>query len=334
VGGRDIVGKPIRDALPELAGQGLCDLLDEVYHTGSPFIGNEYPLMLDTRDNGTLTECFFNFVYQPIREADGSVSGIYVHAVNVTELVRARREAEAAGAVAASANRAKSEFLAAMSHELRTPLNAIGGHAQLLEMGVHGPLTDPQRDAIRRIERSEQHLLSLINDVLNFAKLEAGRVEYDVRTLPLAELVGSVLEMLETQLNAKQLRCALRIASDLAVRGDEEKVRQIMLNLVSNAIKFTAAGGTITIDSASRLGAPPGVVFVRVSDTGIGIPREKGSAIFDPFVQLHPVLGSPREGTGLGLAISRDLARGMGGDIRVRSEEGRGSVFTVSLLRA
>ncbi|MEP6991429.1 MAG: ATP-binding protein, partial [bacterium] len=266
--------------------------------------------------------------------ADGSRSGIFVHGVDVTTHVRARVEAEAARADAEAANRAKSDFLAAMSHELRTPLNAIAGHAQLMDLGVHGPITDAQRDALARIVRSEQHLLSLINDVLNFAKLEAGRIEYQVRDLALSEIVNAVASMIDPQMMAKHLAFTSWVPADLRVRADEEKLRQILLNLLSNAIKFTEPGGRITVDTPSRADMPDGVIYLRVADSGIGIVRDKQDVIFDPFVQVHRNLTRSTEGTGLGLAISRDLARGMGGDLRVRSTEGTGSMFTLSLPEA
>ena len=256
-------------------------------------------------------------------------------------LEEARREADDARQVAEDANSAKSEFLTAMSHELRTPLNAIAGYAQLLEMGVHGPLTDEQREALNRIQRSESHLLALINDVLNFAKLEAGRVVYDVADVRLADVAGEVVSMIEPQAEAKGLAIEVRVPPGLVARADREKVSQILLNLLSNAVKFTEAGGRITIDAPSAIGTAgdserdgSAMVFVRVSDTGCGIAREKQDAIFEPFVQLRRNLSTMAEGTGLGLAISRDLARGMGGDLRVRSVEGEGAAFTVTLPAA
>ncbi|HEV2178811.1 MAG TPA: HAMP domain-containing sensor histidine kinase, partial [Gemmatimonadaceae bacterium] len=256
----------------------------------------------------------------------------------------ARAEAEAAQSAAQLANRSKSAFLAAMSHELRTPLNAIAGHAQLMELGVHGALTDAQRDALARIQRSEQHLLALINDVLNFAKLEAGRVEYAFQDVRLTDCVSEVLAMVEPQIGAKGIGVDVDVARDLVVRADPDKVGQVLLNLLSNAVKFTGAGGHVHIDAPRRASPHPhadgtdhdslaGVIFLRVSDTGVGVPREKQSVIFEPFIQLQRNLKRPTEGTGLGLAISRDLARGMGGDLRVRSTVGRGSRFTVTLRR-
>ena len=333
IGNRDVIGKPIRQALPELEGQDVFGLLDEVYATGTPFVGTEFRVMLDHLGDGVPRERFFNFVYQPIREADGSVSGTFVHAMDVTDLVHARQEAEVARAAAEDANRAKSEFLAAMSHELRTPLNAIAGYAQLLEVGVHGHLNEPQQNALRRIQRSEQHLLSLINDVLNFAKLEAGHVEYEIESVSLSILATEVMQMVEPQLQAKGLSFELNVSAAAVAHADRDKVRQILLNLLSNAVKFTARGGHVTLASSRRDDAPADTVSLSVSDSGIGIPRDKQESIFDPFVQVHRNLTRVTEGTGLGLAISRDLARGMGGNLRVESEEGKGSTFILTLPR-
>ncbi|HYD52972.1 MAG TPA: CHASE domain-containing protein [Gemmatimonadaceae bacterium] len=243
-------------------------------------------------------------------------------------LARARRSAELAREEAVEANRAKSAFLAAMSHELRTPLNAIGGYVELLEMGLGGPVTEQQAQYLGRMRRSQQHLLSLINDVLNFAKLEAGRVEYDITEVRLADVVAEVVPMIEPQLARKGLAWQVQVPDRVVAHADREKVRQVLINLLSNAVKFTERG-SVTVD------APPcddgAMVCVRVTDTGVGVAAEKQAAMFDPFVQVHRRLTHTVEGTGLGLAISRDLARAMGGDLVVESEEGRGAAFTLLL---
>ena len=241
-----------------------------------------------------------------------------------------RMEAEAARGEAEAASRAKSEFLAVMSHELRTPLNAIDGYAELLELGVRGPITDSQRDDIRRIRRSQKHLLALINDVLNFVRLEAGTVRYHIHTFRLADAIHDVEDVTAPQLHAKRLRFVRNCDDDIRVRADRDKVDQILVNLMTNAIKFTDPDGEIAIE-CERQGA---LVALRVRDTGRGIPNEKLSAIFEPFVQIARSAGAPSEGVGLGLAISRDLSRAMGGDIVVESAVGKGSVFTLTLPAA
>jgi signal transduction histidine kinase len=253
---------------------------------------------------------------------------------SAVERARAEAALREAKSVAEAANRAKSDFLAAMSHEFRTPLNAIAGHAQLLEMGLHGEVNAAQREALARIQRSEANLLALVNDVLNFAKLEAGRLEYDIQDVPLADVVADAFAVIEPQLAAKGIAYQVAIESGVTARADREKLGQILLNLFSNAVKFTGAGGIVVVDLGERDGSPPGFILLRVTDTGIGIPREKQEAVFDPFVQVHRKLTHTTEGTGLGLAISRDLARGMGGNLRVRSRMGEGSTFTLALPRA
>ena len=258
---------------------------------------------------------------------------------DVTERRRADEErerllgdAQAARAEAEAANRAKAEFLASMSHELRTPLNAIGGYVELLDMGIHGPLRDPQRAAIGRITANQRHLLALINDILSFARLEAGRMEFDLGPLPVAEMLSSVESLVAPQAEARGVAYTVETCApaELAMQGDAERVRQILLNLVGNAIKFTPAGGWVILSCH----ADGEWVYARVRDNGPGIPPEEQERIFDPFQQVGRRLNQPREGVGLGLAISRDLARGMAGDLTVCSTPGEGSTFILRLPRA
>jgi PAS domain S-box-containing protein len=240
------------------------------------------------------------------------------------ELERRSIEAE-------SANRAKSEFLAAMSHELRTPLNAIGGYTQLLQMQLSGPLTPEQSEQLERIQKSQQHLMGIINDILNFSRIEAGQVSYDIGPVPVHEVISSVVPMVAPQARLRNLRLEIGdCRPDLVARADRAKLEQILLNLLSNAVKFTVDGGAIDV----LCGGDNERVSMAVRDTGIGIPADQFEAIFAPFVQVGRGLASPKEGTGLGLAISRDLARAMQGDLAVVSREGAGSTFTVTLPRA
>jgi len=229
------------------------------------------------------------------------------------------------------ANRTKTEFLAAMSHELRTPLNAIAGYVQLLMLGVRGPLTDEQAIDLGRIQRSQQHLLSLINDILNFSRLEAGAVTYEIGSVPLGTVLEAATSMISLQATAKQITLTLEpCPPTMRALADDSKLEQVLLNLLSNAVKFTQRGGHVSI----RCEAADDHVLTRVQDDGPGIPADRLADIFEPFVQLDRALGNPREGVGLGLAISRDLARGMQGDLTVESIPGKGSTFTVSLKRA
>ena len=246
------------------------------------------------------------------------------------ELLERTEEAERLRAEAQEANQAKSTFLAVMSHELRTPLNAIAGYVQIMEMGIHGPITEAQREDLARIASSQSHLLRLINDVLNLAQVEAGRVEYTIEELTVATMVGAILPMIEPQMQNKQLDLTTEIPSCLVARADREKVEQILLNLLGNAVKFTPAGGRVRVE-ATLSDHSPERLLLQVTDTGIGVPGEKLESIFEPFVQVDSSRTRGSEGSGLGLAISRDLARGMGGDLTAASTPGVGSTFTLTL---
>jgi signal transduction histidine kinase len=237
-------------------------------------------------------------------------------------------EARKAWAAADAANRSKAEFLTVMSHELRTPLNSIGGYVDLLEMELRGPLTDAQKSDLGRIKRSQHHLLGIINDILNFTRLEATEVKFDIIDVPLRALIGDLDAVVSSLARAKShaYRCSSPPATVYA-RADADKLRQIMINLLSNAVKFTPEGGRIRL-SCTLLEKS---VSINVEDNGPGIPHDKQEAVFQPFVQLDQGLTRTTDGTGLGLAISRGLARGMGGDVTVRSEAGVGSVFTVTV---
>jgi signal transduction histidine kinase/FixJ family two-component response regulator len=230
---------------------------------------------------------------------------------------------------AEEANKAKSAFLANMSHELRTPLNAIGGYADLLVAGIRGPISDVQRGDIERIKRSQHHLLSLINDILNFAKLEAGRVRFDFRDVQLQTALTQIEALVGPQLQQKGISYEHTCQSEVRVNIDPERLQQILLNLLSNAIKFTPSGGKVTV-SCHALAE---TVNVCVTDTGVGIPQDKLEQIFEPFVQLDRGQTPSNAGTGLGLAISRDLARAMGGELTASSKLEEGSTFTLSLPR-
>ncbi|MFL5509379.1 MAG: PAS domain-containing sensor histidine kinase [Gemmatimonadaceae bacterium] len=472
VGNRDIIGKPVAEALPEVRHQGFIELLDNVYETGAPYVGRETAVALARSPEQPPEEVYLDFVYQPLIDGAGARVGIVAHGSNVTEAVKARREVERLlhaseqaradseasearyrflansipvqvwtatpeGALdyvsdrtaaslgrtpeevvgegwlnvlhpddvaptierwtqslktgdpyevefrlwdagrkayrwhlgrasaqrdekgriirwfgtntdieeskrteedlrrltdeALEANRAKSDFLAAMSHDLRTPLNAIGGYAQLIEMGVRGPITDAQKADLERIQRSKSHLDRLVSDVLSFAKLGAGRIELRCEAIKLKPLLGSVVDMIRPQLAEKKLNLApLAVDPELRITADLDKTQQILVNLLANALKFTPPGGTIA------LGVAPGDadIAISVSDTGIGIPEEDLERIFEPFAQAKRALVESDAGVGLGLAISRQLARAMGGDLKVTSAVGRGSTFTLTVPRA
>jgi PAS domain S-box-containing protein len=280
------------------------------------------------------TRFWADVVITALRDEHGELVGF----AKVTRDLTDRREAELRSIEAArraaqaeAANVAKSQFLAAMSHELRTPLNAIGGYADLLEMGIGGPVSEAQHEYLTKIQRSQRHLLGIINDLLNFSRIEAGQLDYETTRVPMRESIAAIVSILEQQAASRKIELRVGDCPDtLAAMADRGKVDQIILNLCSNALKFTAAGGRVALECERR----DRFVAIRISDTGVGIARDQLERIFEPFVQLGRDLTSPQEGTGLGLAISRDLARGMGGDLSARSELGKGSTFTLTLPAA
>ena len=257
------------------------------------------------------------------------------------ELQRAKTEREQllerereARTDAEAANRAKAEFLSVMSHELRTPLNAIGGHVQLIELELHGPVTPAQHEALARIAKSHRHLLMLVNDVLNLARLETGLVEYAAEELDLAVLAHQIVAELQPLFERGGLVCDLQLpptnTAPLTVAGDGEKVRQILVNLLTNTLKFTRSGGRVTISLARSLTNSNRVALI-VRDTGLGIGAVRLRHVFEPFGHEPRTTTHQLDGTGLSLAISRDLARGMGGELSAESVPGEGSAFTLEL---
>jgi signal transduction histidine kinase len=263
---------------------------------------------------------------------------------DITDRKRAEEKAEqlererVARVEAEAANAAKSEFLAVMSHELRTPLNAVIGYADLLDVGVGGPLTEQQRGQVGRIAASGRHLLSLVNEVLDLSKIEAGEFSPHLDVARAEDTAHAATSLLQQLAEAKGVGLTTKIATEgVLYLGDEDRVRQILVNLLNNAIKFTERGGSVLLevgraapDVEARL-APGSYVCWRVRDTGMGIPLERLSSIFDPFVQVDRGRTRQTEGSGLGLTISRRLARLMKGDITVRTKSGEGSVFTLWL---
>jgi PAS domain S-box-containing protein len=278
------------------------------------------------------TRFWANVVITALRGPDGQLVGF----AKVTRDLTDRREAQMRAiedarriAEAQAANRARAEFLATMSHELRTPLNAIGGYVDLISLGIRGPVTDQQIDDLKRIRRSQQHLLGIINDLLNFSRIEAGRLTYDLSYVPLRHILSAVNDMVDPLADGKGLVMVWPKDVRSEVYVDGAKSEQILLNLLTNAIKFTDDGGRITVSCKVRRNH----ASIDVTDTGVGIAAESLASIFDPFVQVGRTHISAHEGAGLGLAISRDLARAMGGDLSVRSTPGEGSTFTLTLPR-
>ena len=519
IGHREIIGKPVLEALPEIAGQGFAELLDSVYATGERYVGHEAAVLLARKPGVAPEQRFVDLVYLPALEADGSRSGVIAHGSDVTEQVLARREvealaaqlqdnaveleqqveqaqaitveleerqnelvtanaalatseerfrlmfqrhplpmwvfdlqtlafldvndaavrrygytrdeflgmtlreirpaedlprleqtlaergsgvmvlrgghrhcwkdgttrdveittseteydgrparlalvqdvtervraeaererllrdSEAAQAEAERANQAKSQFLATMSHEIRTPINAITGYTQLLEIGIAGPLTPRQQEYVERVQGSSEHLLGLVNDILDLSKIEAGEMRVRRDRRPVRRVASAALELVIPQARAKNIELSdlSEACSDaVAFLGDEDRVRQILVNLLGNAVKFTEPGGRVTLRCHAGARPAPGSpmpesqtwLALEVEDTGIGIAPADAEGVFDPFVQVDGGSTRKQGGTGLGLTISRKLARLMGGDLAVRSLPGEGSCFTLWLPAA
>jgi signal transduction histidine kinase/CHASE3 domain sensor protein len=257
-----------------------------------------------------------------------ALSRIAAEAFERARLFDAEREARAA---AEAANRAKAAFLASMSHELRTPLQAALGFAQLVRSGVYGQINVQQAEVLGRVERSQTHLALLIDDILDFARIEAGRVRVDAEPVAVGDVFAELAPLVEPQAQAKQIDLALvPPANGLRVRGDRHRLRQILVNLVGNAIKFTPHKGAVRVNTVVNAEH----ATIQVTDNGTGIPADRLQAIFEPFVQVDEGLTRTQTGVGLGLAISRDLARAMGGELSATSELGKGSIFSVVLRLA
>jgi PAS domain S-box-containing protein len=343
----------------EMIGLPQHDLIHHTRADGTPYPATECPLYLARRAGQARHvegEVFWRkdgasipveYDMLPLLE-DGTLTGAVVTFRDVTERRRAEAEREqllaaerAARAEAERANRTKSEFLANMSHELRTPINAVLGYTDLLEGGIVGPVTGAQREHLARIGVSAHHLLGLVEDILDLATLEAGRLEVvrepgDARTA-----VAESLSLILPQAAAKGITVENRCTAECEHRyvGDSDRVRQVLVNLLSNAVKFTEPGGSITVDVETSMSADPDAqlagpgawTLIRVADTGIGIAPGQMEAVFRPFVQAETGHTRTKGGTGLGLTISREFARLMGGDLTARSVPGEGSAFTLWL---
>jgi phosphoserine phosphatase RsbU/P len=247
------------------------------------------------------------------------------------EIDQAREERARAVQGAGEADDAKDRALATLSHDLRSPLNAIDSYAELMEMQIFGPVTDRQREALGRIRLSGRHLLAVLENVLEMARIEAGVVRVHQGTVPLPEVIQEAALLVRHSATAKSQTLEIETGPTLVVGADPDRLRQVLINLVGNAIKYTPPGGSIRLRSVARRSGERGWGEVSVIDSGPGIPREKQEAIFEPYYRLASSEADAPEGAGLGLAISRELIRQMGGDIEVESEPGGGSTFTIRL---
>ena len=264
----------------------------------------------------------------PTVAPDGTSVGAVALIQDVTERVEREAELRAAMVEAQRANQTKSDFLAAMSHELRTPIGAMSGYADLLADDIFGPVSDLQRTQLHRIKSVGTHLLSIVEEILTFARVEAGREVLNFSTVYAADIAQQALDVIEPLAAKKGLEIVVDMPPDaIVLRTDEVRVRQILINLLGNAVKFTANGAvTLTLRSSD-----PGSVTFEVRDTGSGIADADLQRIFEPFVQVEGGWTRTHSGTGLGLSVSRGLGRLLGGDVTAVSSEGNGSTFTLTL---
>jgi signal transduction histidine kinase/DNA-binding response OmpR family regulator len=329
IGNRNPVGRSLLELWPELEGSEIVRVLHGILATGEAHAAKEFKVRFDQFGTGVVRDTYFNFVYHPLQDGGGRTFGIIAIAVDVTPQVIARQEAERLRESAEAANEAKLHLLRTVSHETRQPVHASLGYVDLLMLGVHGDLTDEQRSDLEKIRRNQSHMLGLLNDILSFAKLEAGALELEVEKVEATTIIEAVDPLVRAQFEAKGVEYIVSAsARPAAFQGDRERTIQICVNLLTNALKATKPGGQVTISCESHADR----IDFAVRDTGIGIPESKLAEIFNPFTSLARVRAGPdASGVGLGLSISRQLARAMSGDVTVTSTVGVGSTFTLSL---
>ena len=315
VGDRDLNGRPIREALPELAGQGVYELLDGAFASGTPYIGRSLRMVLD-RGGAKHEEAFFDFVYQPITEG-GVVTGIAIVCFDVTDLSRARQNAEAA-------NRAKDEFLAMLGHELRNPLAPILTALQLMRLrGVTGAARERSV-----IERQVRHVVGLVDDLLDVSRITRGKVQLRRESVELADAIARAIEMTSPAIEERRHRLLVDVPRGLLVEGDPVRLAQVFGNLLTNAAKYTDAAGMIRVVGTREAGD----VVLTITDNGAGISPEILPHVFELFTQERQELDRSQGGLGLGLAIVRGLVQAHGGSVTAQSAgKGHGSVFSVRL---
>ncbi len=328
VGHREILGKTAREALPEIEGQGFFELLDEVYGTGRPFVGSGIPILLRREGGGPLEQRYLNFVYQPLLDTDGAVSGIFAHGVDVTEQVRTAEALREAG-------RKKDEFLAMLGHELRNPLAPIRNAVQILRQAGRDPSILEKAGGM--IDRQVSHMTRLVDDLLDVSRISRGKILLHKERLDLTKLVHDTVEDHRRELEAGGLTLDLELpAGPLWIEGDGTRLAQAVENLLSNAGKFTDPGGRVEVelsagvdDGDAGAGERAGIT---VQDTGIGIEPEMLGSLFETFSQADRTLARSRGGLGLGLALVKGLVDLHGGEVEAVSEGlGRGARFTLRL---
>jgi PAS domain S-box-containing protein len=320
LGREGVLGRPVHEIFPELAGQGIIELLDRVYRTGEAFVGDEVPMRLDRDGDGAPEEAYFTFVYAPFRGADGAPEGIFGLGYEVTGQVRARQAAE-------EAVRARDTFLSIAAHELRTPITALKGTAQLLlRRQSRGSLdADHLADALRKLDHSADRLVELTGDLLDVARIRTGQLPLDPRPIDLVALVDAAVVQARVRADDGHRLTLDAPAGVPTVVADAGRIEQVLTNLLDNALKYSPAGGAVAV--AVRAEGAGAAVAVR--DGGIGLPSGAAEAIFAPFGRAANAAASRLPGMGLGLFICRSIVERHGGWIAAESAgEGRGTTVT------
>jgi signal transduction histidine kinase len=321
INGRDVIGKTLAQALPEAVEQGYLELLDRVYSTGEAFTatGAQFSFV---GDDGVARPRYLDFVYQPIRDGQGKVSGIFVEGFDATNRIHAEQALR-------DADRRKDEFLAMLAHELRNPLAPIRNAAQILarkffnDRGAQPP--------IEMVQRQVTHLTRLVDDLLDVSRISQGRVELRLETLTLAQALDQAIETVSPMARDKEQRLTMDSSFETVwVNADRSRLVQMFVNVLNNAVKYTHVGGNI------RVGVRPSedTVSVEISDDGAGISTEVLPRVFDLFVQADRTLDRAQGGLGIGLSVVRKLVEMHGGEVFARSEGlGRGAAFEIRLPR-
>jgi signal transduction histidine kinase/ActR/RegA family two-component response regulator len=319
VGRDNLNGRAYREAFPELADTPIYDILDDVYRTGTPYVTNEMHLPLESDSSGTREARYFKFNLEPLRDVAGDVYGMMAIAVDITTQVLARKkleqtqvEREELLTQLEAASRAKDEFLAMLGHELRNPLAPILTAVQLMRM------RDVQEVAMECeiIERQVQHVVGLVDDLLDVSRITRGLLELRRERVQLIEIVGKAIEQACPLIEERQHRLHVDVPSDIAVDGDMNRLAQVVSNLLTNAAKYTEPGGDITLRAACE----DGEAVLSVRDNGIGIEPQMLPHVFATFVQARQRNNRPRGGLGLGLAIVKSLVDAHGGSVALHSE--------------
>jgi signal transduction histidine kinase len=327
-----LLGQSLFEVIPELRDQIFHKALLRVYETGIPFVGHEVPTVLRRDPNGPLETIYYDFTYARLVDGEGKPYGVYDHAIDVTDRVRARMELEKAKLEAEQANQTKSAFLANMSHEIRTPLGAILGFAELLKDNRNSQ--DENSRFLEIILRNGKTLTRIIDDILDLAKVESGKLETEEVSMDLLKLTEEVIDLFREKAREKSIRLTIR--SDEAfpkeIYSDPTRIRQILINILGNAVKFTDTG-EVRLSLRAFPRDEKTAIELLVEDTGVGIDKEQQERLFQPFVQADNTTSRKYGGTGLGLVLSLRLARALGGSIEIlRSIPGEGSTFRVNFL--